>query len=259
MLSLRQNTPSLLNGHGTSLPQLPDLPQLPTLLPQVNSPEILPAASDSLSWTTSEFFINVLFVTPIYSLLLAGVLTFMTLRHPLAIGVTLLVCTLVVSALTAYVFPTAWFGFSLFLIIVGGLIVIFVYVSLLSSNETFGILGGTLVLITTIAAIVAGIIIGIAFDPRTIGDTIGRGIREGARVPTEVPGLPTQSPPAPQLPAPQVPAPQIPDPQAQQCVAELFSRELGILTLFLVSYLLLSLLVVVFNTKASRSTLRTQK
>ena len=188
----------------------------------------------------------------------------MTLRHPLAIGVTLLVCTLVVSALTAYVFPTAWFGFSLFLIIVGGLIVIFVYVSLLSSNETFGILGGTLVLITTIAAIVAGIIIGIAFDPRTIGDTIGRGIREGARVPTEVPGLPTQSPPAPQLPAPQlpapqVPAPQIPDAQAQQCVAELFSRELGILTLFLVSYLLLSLLVVVFNTKASRSTLRTQK
>lgn len=228
MSSLLQTCPSLLNGHSTPLPQLP-------ALPQVNSTEILSTESDVLSWITSEFFINALFIIPIYSLLLAGVLTFVTLRHPLAIGVTLLVCTLAVSALTAYVFPTPWFGFSLFLIIVGGLIVIFVYVSLLSSNETFGFPGGGLVL-TSLGSIVLGILIGLTWEPGAIDP--GTEVREGAGVPTETPEVPAEP---------------------EQFVSLLFSSELGILTLFLVSYLLLSLLVVVFNTKASRSTLRTQK
>nr|UYB79144.1 NADH dehydrogenase subunit 6 [Lirapex sp. ZZ-2022] len=59
------------------------------------------------------------------------------MMHPLSLGLCILVCSLV-SCLLISVLSCAWFGFILYLIFVGGLLVMFAYVSALSPNVFFG-------------------------------------------------------------------------------------------------------------------------
>nr|YP_010535894.1 NADH dehydrogenase subunit 6 [Nodopelta heminoda]UYB79132.1 NADH dehydrogenase subunit 6 [Nodopelta heminoda] len=56
--------------------------------------------------------------------------------HPLSLGLCILLCTLSVCLLIG-ILSFAWFGFILFLIFVGGLLVMFAYVSALSPNVYF--------------------------------------------------------------------------------------------------------------------------
>nr|YP_009002473.1 NADH dehydrogenase subunit 6 [Ranina ranina]AIK66990.1 NADH dehydrogenase subunit 6 [Ranina ranina]BAO48229.1 NADH dehydrogenase subunit 6 [Ranina ranina] len=63
--------------------------------------------------------------------------TFTRLAHPLSMGLMLLIQTVVVcmmSGLSAYSF---WFSYILFLIFLGGMLVLFIYVASLASNEPF--------------------------------------------------------------------------------------------------------------------------
>nr|YP_010572974.1 NADH dehydrogenase subunit 6 [Potamon fluviatile]UZH44832.1 NADH dehydrogenase subunit 6 [Potamon fluviatile] len=62
---------------------------------------------------------------------------FTRLSHPLAMGMTLLIQTTMISisaGLTTYSF---WFSYILFLIFLGGMLVLFIYVASLASNESF--------------------------------------------------------------------------------------------------------------------------
>nr|QRK27433.1 NADH dehydrogenase subunit 6 [Longpotamon exiguum] len=62
---------------------------------------------------------------------------FTRLTHPLAMGLSLLIQTIIISfsaGLTSYSF---WFSYTLFLIFLGGMLVLFIYVASLASNEFF--------------------------------------------------------------------------------------------------------------------------
>nr|QHD20130.1 NADH dehydrogenase subunit 6 [Aedes busckii] len=72
-------------------------------------------------------------------LLLAFIISiiFMQMKHPLAMGLMLLIQTFLTSMLTGMFVKTFWFSYMLFLIFMGGMLVLFIYVTSLSSNEMF--------------------------------------------------------------------------------------------------------------------------
>nr|YP_010155481.1 NADH dehydrogenase subunit 6 [Haemagogus tropicalis]QQX45061.1 NADH dehydrogenase subunit 6 [Haemagogus tropicalis] len=62
---------------------------------------------------------------------------FMQMKHPLAMGLMLLIQTFFISLLTGMHIKTFWFSYMLFLIFMGGMLILFIYVTSLSSNEMF--------------------------------------------------------------------------------------------------------------------------
>nr|UJG45407.1 NADH dehydrogenase subunit 6 [Rhithrogena germanica] len=70
---------------------------------------------------------------------------FMTMNHPLAMGLILLCQTLLISLLTGLWASSFWFSYILFLVFLGGMLVLFIYVTSLASNEMFSISSETLV------------------------------------------------------------------------------------------------------------------
>nr|WAM61660.1 NADH dehydrogenase subunit 6 [Neptis soma] len=61
------------------------------------------------------------------------------INHPLAMGLLILVQTLLTCLLSGMMINTYWFSYILFLIFLGGLLVLFIYVSSVASNELFKI------------------------------------------------------------------------------------------------------------------------
>nr|AET13040.1 NADH dehydrogenase subunit 6 [Bittacomorphella fenderiana] len=66
-------------------------------------------------------------------------LIFMQTKHPLAMGMILLIQTFFISMITGIFTKTFWFSYILFLIFLGGMLVLFIYVTSLASNEMFSI------------------------------------------------------------------------------------------------------------------------
>nr|QNV11691.1 NADH dehydrogenase subunit 6 [Phyllodromia melanocephala] len=62
---------------------------------------------------------------------------FMQMNHPLAMGLVLLIQTLLICLMTGLLTKTLWFSYVLFLIFLGGMLVLFIYVTSLASNEMF--------------------------------------------------------------------------------------------------------------------------
>nr|QBF44178.1 NADH dehydrogenase subunit 6 [Thaumalea sp. ZK-2019] len=62
---------------------------------------------------------------------------FSQMKHPLAMGLMLLLQTLLISMLTGLISQTFWFSYILFLVFLGGMLVLFIYVTSLASNEMF--------------------------------------------------------------------------------------------------------------------------
>nr|YP_009045231.1 NADH dehydrogenase subunit 6 [Euthalia irrubescens]AHA03569.1 NADH dehydrogenase subunit 6 [Euthalia irrubescens] len=59
------------------------------------------------------------------------------IKHPLSMGLLILIQTLLTCLLTGMLINTYWFSYILFLIFLGGLLVLFIYVSSIASNELF--------------------------------------------------------------------------------------------------------------------------
>nr|QXT45731.1 NADH dehydrogenase subunit 6 [Epeorus dayongensis] len=72
--------------------------------------------------------------------------TFLTMTHPLAMGLILLCQTLLISMMTGLIAPSFWFSYILFLVFLGGMLVLFIYVTSLASNEMFSISAQTMVM-----------------------------------------------------------------------------------------------------------------
>nr|YP_009524401.1 NADH dehydrogenase subunit 6 [Echinoecus nipponicus]AXR86897.1 NADH dehydrogenase subunit 6 [Echinoecus nipponicus] len=70
-------------------------------------------------------------LTLIFSLL------FSRLSHPLSLGLTLLLQTVTISITSGIYTPSYWFSYILFMIFLGGMLVLFIYVASLASNEPF--------------------------------------------------------------------------------------------------------------------------
>nr|QXU57672.1 NADH dehydrogenase subunit 6 [Cherax setosus] len=62
---------------------------------------------------------------------------FTTLSHPLSMGLTLLAQTILICIVSGLFNPSFWFSYILFLIFLGGMLILFIYVSSLASNEPF--------------------------------------------------------------------------------------------------------------------------
>lgn len=62
---------------------------------------------------------------------------FINIKHPLAIGLTLLIQTTLVCILSGIITKRFWFSYILFLVFLGGILVLFIYVTSLASNEIF--------------------------------------------------------------------------------------------------------------------------
>lgn len=69
------------------------------------------------------------------------------MNHPLAIGLVLLCQTLLIAILTGLLAPRFWFSYILFLVFLGGILVLFIYVTSLASNEIFSISSQSIILI----------------------------------------------------------------------------------------------------------------
>nr|YP_010693240.1 NADH dehydrogenase subunit 6 [Bactrocera moluccensis]WCB99045.1 NADH dehydrogenase subunit 6 [Bactrocera moluccensis] len=75
----------------------------------------------------------------LYSSTLISSLIFIQMNHPLAMGLMLLIQTLQICLITGLMAKSFWFSYTLFLIFLGGMLVLFIYVTSLASNEMFSI------------------------------------------------------------------------------------------------------------------------
>nr|APD14898.1 NADH dehydrogenase subunit 6 [Eupolyphaga sp. NS-2016] len=76
------------------------------------------------------------------TLIIASILVsmmFMQINHPLAMGLTLLMQTMIMCLISGLMVQTFWFSYVLFLIFLGGMLVLFIYVTSLASNEMFNL------------------------------------------------------------------------------------------------------------------------
>lgn len=62
---------------------------------------------------------------------------FTQIKHPLAIGLILLIQTIIISTIIGIISKNFWFSYILFLIFLGGILILFIYVTSLASNEIF--------------------------------------------------------------------------------------------------------------------------
>nr|YP_010423991.1 NADH dehydrogenase subunit 6 [Argynnis paphia]USH57564.1 NADH dehydrogenase subunit 6 [Argynnis paphia] len=79
-----------------------------------------------------------------FKMLLSTLLIFISflmffINHPLSMGLLILIQTLLTCLLSGMLINTYWFSYILFLIFLGGLLVLFIYVSSIASNELFKI------------------------------------------------------------------------------------------------------------------------
>nr|AFC36304.1 NADH dehydrogenase subunit 6 [Limnius volckmari] len=64
-------------------------------------------------------------------------LIFLFLNHPLSMGMSLLIQSTLISMITGFYNHNFWFSYILFLIMVGGMLVLFIYMTSIASNEMF--------------------------------------------------------------------------------------------------------------------------
>nr|URX52809.1 NADH dehydrogenase subunit 6 [Cryptotermes cavifrons] len=69
---------------------------------------------------------------------LSGVM-FTQMNHPLAMGVMLLMQTMMTCLISGLMYKSFWFQYILFMVFIGGMLVLFIYVASLASNEMFSL------------------------------------------------------------------------------------------------------------------------
>nr|QNG56363.1 NADH dehydrogenase subunit 6 [Phalacridae gen. sp. MJ-2020] len=64
-------------------------------------------------------------------------LIFMLMKHPLSMGLILLLQTISISMISGFMMFNFWYSYMLFLIMIGGMLVLFLYMTNVASNEKF--------------------------------------------------------------------------------------------------------------------------
>nr|YP_004021862.1 NADH dehydrogenase subunit 6 [Ramulus irregulariterdentatus]BAJ24488.1 NADH dehydrogenase subunit 6 [Ramulus irregulariterdentatus] len=62
---------------------------------------------------------------------------FITMKHPLSMGMTIIMQTIIISLITGMMFKTFWFSYILFIMYIGGMMVLFIYMTSLMPNMLF--------------------------------------------------------------------------------------------------------------------------
>nr|YP_010388301.1 NADH dehydrogenase subunit 6 [Nigidius miwai]UPO69316.1 NADH dehydrogenase subunit 6 [Nigidius miwai] len=58
-------------------------------------------------------------------------------NHPLTLGMSLLIQTLMIALMSSLLSSSSWFSYIMFLIMIGGMLVLFMYMTSVASNEKF--------------------------------------------------------------------------------------------------------------------------
>nr|UEK21371.1 NADH dehydrogenase subunit 6 [Ligyra sp. 2017] len=103
----------------------------------------------------------------IYSITALIALIFLQMNHPLAMGLVLLFQTMLICLITGLTAKSFWFAYILFLIFLGGMLVLFIYVTSLASNEMFSI-SAMLMVITTSVIMISTLMILLIDKPTVI-------------------------------------------------------------------------------------------
>nr|URX53717.1 NADH dehydrogenase subunit 6 [Kalotermitidae sp. 2 AB-2022a] len=73
---------------------------------------------------------------------------FTQMKHPLAMGMMLLTQTMMMCLISGMMYQSFWFQYILFMVFVGGMLVLFIYVASLASNEMFSLSTKTIMITT---------------------------------------------------------------------------------------------------------------
>nr|QXT44846.1 NADH dehydrogenase subunit 6 [Microchironomus tabarui] len=66
-------------------------------------------------------------------------ISFTMMNHPLSMGIMLMIQTITIALFTGLLTKSFWFSYSLFLIFLGGMLILFMYMTSIASNEMFKI------------------------------------------------------------------------------------------------------------------------
>nr|QTF74914.1 NADH dehydrogenase subunit 6 [Colasposoma dauricum] len=84
------------------------------------------------------FFLKLFFaINTILMIMMTLSFTFILLNHPLSMGLFLLIMTVMTSLTTGLMNTTFWFSYILFLVMIGGMLILFIYMTSVASNEKF--------------------------------------------------------------------------------------------------------------------------
>nr|QIK50400.1 NADH dehydrogenase subunit 6 [Chorosoma macilentum] len=70
-------------------------------------------------------------------ILLTMAFIFMWLNHPISMGITIIIQTLIISSITGLMLGSFWFSYILVITMLSGMIVLFIYMASIASNEKF--------------------------------------------------------------------------------------------------------------------------
>nr|AMW68031.1 NADH dehydrogenase subunit 6 [Drepanepteryx phalaenoides] len=73
----------------------------------------------------------IIFISLIFSL------NFIGMNHPLSMGIIVILQTLIIALLCGWISYSYWFSYILFLTMIGGMLILFIYMTSLASNEMF--------------------------------------------------------------------------------------------------------------------------
>lgn len=75
---------------------------------------------------------------------------FIFLNHPLTIGIILIAQTIIIAIFTGILLPSFWYSYILILVFLGGLLILFIYVSTIAANEQIGIIPVSSIIVITL-------------------------------------------------------------------------------------------------------------
>nr|YP_010728408.1 NADH dehydrogenase subunit 6 [Phaenopsectra flavipes]WEF49623.1 NADH dehydrogenase subunit 6 [Phaenopsectra flavipes] len=75
--------------------------------------------------------------TFMFFLMITSSLIFSLMNHPLAMGLMLMIQTMLIVIFSGMLTKSFWFSYSLFLIFLGGMLILFMYMTSIASNEKF--------------------------------------------------------------------------------------------------------------------------
>uniref|UniRef100_A0AAU8L4M2 NADH-ubiquinone oxidoreductase chain 6 n=1 Tax=Cyphochilus crataceus TaxID=1453293 RepID=A0AAU8L4M2_9SCAR len=76
-------------------------------------------------------------LTMLMILSMISTITFIFLKHPMSMGFTLLIQTMTIALTMGFFNLNFWYSYILFLVMVGGMLVLFIYMTSVASNEKF--------------------------------------------------------------------------------------------------------------------------
>lgn len=153
---------------------------------------------------------------------------FTKINHPINIGILLLIQTLITCLLTGFISHSTWFSYILFLVFLGGILVLFIYITRIASNEVFQKRNYLLIIIISlIVTLILGLIIFIdpiiiSFNNSPENININNTLENSENI----------------------------------IIITLYNLPNALITIFIVLYLFLTLIVIVYITKSYQGPLR---